>query len=63
MFEMSCQNAGLQSLALFPDCGVSQSLIKTVPFFNTLPQFFHVVDLVLVNLVLQNFLHHIVDRV
>jgi len=41
-------NAGLQSLAPFPDCSVNDLLIKTVSLlFDALPQFFRVLDMVL----------------
>ena len=35
----------------------------TIPLLNTLPQFFHVLDLVMVNTVLQNSPHYTVDGV
>ena len=39
-------NAGLQSLAPFPDCTVNHKLIKTSPLFlDALVQLFHVLDL------------------
>jgi len=58
MFPANC-NAGLQSLVTLPDCSVSHSLIKTVPFLlkDMLLQFFHVFDLVLANAVLQGLPH------
>jgi len=47
-----------------PDCTVNQSLIKTVPLLlDALPQFFHVLDLVLVNAVSHSFPHCTADGV
>jgi len=53
MSLVSC-NAGLQSLAPFPDCTVDHSLIKTVALLDTLARLIRVLDLVPVNAVLQN---------
>ena len=47
----------------FPDCSVNNSLIKTVPLLDALPQFFHVLDLFLVNAILQNPTYCINDGV
>ena len=57
-------HAGLKFLALFLDCSVIQSLIKIVSLLlSALPQLFHVLDLVLANMVLQNPPQCIVDGV
>ena len=51
-------------LAPFPDCSVNHSMIKTVPLLpDALPQFFHVRDLVFVDVVLESLPYHKLDRV
>ena len=51
-------------LAPFPDCSVNHSMIKTVPLLpDALPQFFHVRDLVFVDVLLQSLPYHKLDRV
>jgi len=66
MFEMlsiSC-NAGLKSLVPLLHCSVNHSQIKTILLLrDALPQFLHVLNLVLVNAVLQNPPHSTVDKV
>jgi len=63
MFSISC-NAGLQSLAPFPDCSVDHTLIKTIPLFlDALAQLFYVLDLALVNAVLQDPPYGVAHRV
>jgi len=63
MSSVSC-NADLQSLVPLPDCSVNHSLIKTVSLFlDALTPLFHVLDLVLLNAVVQNSPHRIVDGI
>jgi len=65
MFELppvNC-NARLQSFAPFSDCSGQSLGDQARPLLDALQQFFHVHDLVLVNAVLQNLLHRIVNRV